>query len=331
MITPEYTIDIEARGAGGFGIYRIPSVVVTAKGTVLLSYECRLSLSDWDTRAVALKISRDGGKSFGERLLLAEHDSLAVNNPVLTALRDGRIIFLYQLDYLRTFIRISDDDGYTFSPPREITAVFDSFRGRFDHNVCATGPGHGVELESGRIVVPVWLAYNPQRHHNPSVTAVIASDDRGESWIGGDVIFDRPDMPSCNETCAAEMSDGRVIFNLRHHGDCHRRAISYSPDGLSDFTEPVFDNELRDPGCFASMCNIKARGFIAYCGCDDTENRENLTLRLSRDDSIKWFASQKLYDRAGYSDIAPSRDGGIYVFFERDELSALSLMKLRIQ
>jgi sialidase-1 len=93
--------DIEKRGEGGFGYYRIPAIVCTAAGTLLVSYECRLTPDDWDTRAVGLRRSTDGGKTWSKRVIPGFHDSLAVNNPVLCALRDGRVIFIYQLNYER--------------------------------------------------------------------------------------------------------------------------------------------------------------------------------------------------------------------------------------
>lgn len=317
-------IDIEKRGEGGFGCYRIPAIICTAAGTLIVSYECRLTPDDWDTRAVGMRRSSDGGKTWSERMIPGCHDSIAVNNPVLCAMRDGCILFLYQLNYERTFVRRSFDDGLTFSQEKEITAAFEDFRPAYDFNVCAVGPGHGIELKNGRIVIPVWLASNPKRHHSPSVTASLISDDGAVTWHAGDVIYASDILPNPNETTAAQLEDGSVMFNIRHQGKTRRRAVTVSPDGKSGFTEPAFDDELRDPQCFGSLLALPDKGLIAYSGCDSETARENLRIKLSRDSGGTWSSGIAVYDKAGYSDIAYS-SGRIYCFFERDNLAALSV------
>ena len=316
--------DIEKRGEGGFGCYRIPAVICTAAGTLIVSYECRLTPDDWDTRAVGLRRSTDNGKTWSERVLPCRHDSLAVNNPVLCAMRDRGVLFLYQLNYERTFVRRSFDDGLTFSPEKEITDAFEDFRPAYDFNVCAVGPGHGIELKNSRIVIPVWLASNPERHHSPSVTASLVSDDSGVTWQGGDVITASDMLPNPNETTAVQLEDGSVMFNIRHQGKTRRRAVAVSPDGKRDFTEPVFDGGLKDPQCFASLLALPGKGLIAYSGCDSETARENLRIKFSLDSGTTWSPGIAVYDKAGYSDIAYS-DGKIYCFFERDNLTALSV------
>ena len=52
-------------GRDGYALYRIPGVVVTAKGTVLAYCEARRTgKSDWDTIDILLRRSTDGGKTF---------------------------------------------------------------------------------------------------------------------------------------------------------------------------------------------------------------------------------------------------------------------------
>ncbi len=73
---------------------------------------------------------------------------------------------------MRCFYIRSDDDGLTFTKPVEITATFDQFRPEYDWKVLATGPAHGIQLKSGRLLVPVWLSPGTGGHaHRPCVTA----------------------------------------------------------------------------------------------------------------------------------------------------------------
>jgi len=317
-------VDLTRAGQPPYPCCRIPTIVRTAAGTLLCAYECRITPNDWDTRAAALRRSADGGRTWSEQLL-ARHDSLAVNNPVLIACRD-RVVFLYQLNYLQTFVRISLDDGQTFSPAREITAAFEDFRPQYDFNVCATGPGHGIQLENGRLIVPVWLANNPQRHHWPSVTAVLYSDDGGEHWSGGEVIFASDLLPNPNETAAAQLADGRVLFNLRHTGQTRRRAVSLSADGIRNWSKPEFDDGLADPICFGTVLALPKKGLLLYCGCADEQHRDHLTVKAaSLAAPGKWSVLGEIALHGGYSDIACSADEQIlYCFYERDNLSALT-------
>src|SRR5262249_28741596 len=74
----------------------------------------------------------------------------------------------------------------------------------------ATGPGVGIQLKSGRLLVPcdhVVAGTREKRSH------VIYSDDRGRTWkLGGSV------GPDCNEAQAVELADGRVLLNTRSYG-----------------------------------------------------------------------------------------------------------------
>ena len=62
------------------------------------------------------------------------------------------------MKYSRVFRKYSDDDGATWSDPEEITETFNRFHNDYDWKVCATGPGHGIQLNNGRMIIPVWLS-----------------------------------------------------------------------------------------------------------------------------------------------------------------------------
>ena len=95
----------------------------------------------------------------------------------------GVVHLLTCVEYCRCFYQRSDDDGATFSKPVEITKAFEGFRPSYSWQVLATGPGHGVQLKSGRLVVPVWLSTGTIGNgHRPSVCATIYSDDDGATW-----------------------------------------------------------------------------------------------------------------------------------------------------
>src|SRR4051794_39673560 len=157
-------VDLFKAGDAGITLYRIPGIVVTTNGTVLAYCEARRnSNSDWADSETWLRRSTNGGVSwdaarkiahFGERLprgsvALAHKEGSAddqtVNNPVAIADRQtGEVHFLYCVNYQRCFYLRSVDNGLTFTPPADITPVFEKFRPEYDCNVIATGPGHGI-------------------------------------------------------------------------------------------------------------------------------------------------------------------------------------------
>jgi sialidase-1 len=326
---------------GPYPYYRIPGMTVTAKGTILTYFETRLGGSDWQARGVGAFRSSDNGDTWSPLKLLAESKSeTTINNPVMIAAKKGRVYFLWQEDYCRGFLQYSDDDGNTFSDPVEITEYIEQFSTKrgYRWDVFAFGPCHGIELDSGALLVPVWLANGGIRAHHPSVTSTIVSYDSGKTWEAGEII--NPDVSSefpeglkdPNETCAVQLDDGSVLLNIRHEGKTHYRAISTSRDGLTGFTDPIYDMQLPDPICCGSI--IKTKGpiygnqhVIAFSNCAVNPNRENnysklrvkLTLRLSLDNCRTWKYSRLLEERAGYSDIAFSNDNKwLYCFYEHD-------------
>ena len=113
-----------------------------------------------------------------------------MNNQVAIVDRDtGAVEFLYCVNYARCFSLRSTDDGISWSEPVEITAAFEPFRKHYDWKVIATGPGHGIQLAGGRLVVPIWLAYGVVGDHGPSAAATIVSDDHGRTWQAGDIVM----------------------------------------------------------------------------------------------------------------------------------------------
>src|SRR6478752_5604711 len=65
-------IDLFEAEKDGYALYRIPGIVVTAKGTALAYCEARLnSGSDWGTIDIMLRRSTEGGKTWQPRAKVA--------------------------------------------------------------------------------------------------------------------------------------------------------------------------------------------------------------------------------------------------------------------
>ena len=329
--------------------HRIPGVVVTPKGTVLAYCEARKNnSSDWGEIEIHLRRSTDGGRSWqapqhiahiGARLegnprkKTGGEQEQTVNNPVAIVDRTtGAIEFLYCINYARCYSMRSTDDGVTWSKPVDVTASFEPFRRHYDWKVIATGPGHGIQLKSGRLVVPIWLAYGKAGDHGPSAAATIFSDDHGKTWQAGDLCLpNEGDFGNPNETMITELSDGRVMLVSRSVSKANRKLITTSSDGARDWTKPVFHEQLWEPVCMASIVAHPSKpGTLIFSNPhtlkldkDGKEvpasrgKRENLSIKLSNDDGNTWPINKTLdAGPSAYSDLAVLPDGTVLCLYE---------------
>ena len=341
----------EAR-SHGYRTCRIPAVAATGSDTVLVTAEARTGQGgDFDDSDVLLRRSIDGGKTFGSVVKMVDHRTFG-NGPTHNVVMipdkdDGPVHVLFCHDYARVFSTRSDDDGITFSEPVDITHVFDKFRGEYPWRVCATGPGHGLQLRNGRLIVPVWLSDETGtemgaglRGHRPSIVSLIYSDDHGATWRRGEMVcrhgdrVGRVDVVNPSESVAVELSDGRVLFNIRSESRAERRLLAISPDGVTDWDIVGFDDALLEPVCMAAILRYdwphdNEPGRILFANPRNLENRiippgghlardrKCLTVQLSEDDGTNWRIARALEaGPAGYSDMARLRDGTILCFYE---------------
>jgi sialidase-1 len=337
--------DVFVAGRGGYFCYRIPGIVRTADGTLLAYAEARKDTGeDYDNIDLVLRRSRDGGVNWGPMETLVDSSSSTVNNAVMIVdnRQPGVVHFLYCRDYSRAFYRRSADHGQTFSPPMEITVTFSGFRPEFDWKLLATGPGHGIQLANGRLLVPIWLS--PSKEQSPCAVGTIYSDDSGATWRRGDILVRSGDAPQHPmEGVVAQLSDGRVMMNIRNQTD--RRAVSYSPDGARNWTKPKFDPNLKETYCFGSLLAVpqELAGIshaLLFANPDNTgSQRKNLTAKMSLDDGSTWPGSLVIEPGfSGYSDLAAAADGTVFCLYERGAINknyylpqAISLARLKIQ
>jgi sialidase-1 len=210
-----------AAGRGGYHTYRIPSLLVTKTGTLLAFAEGRKN-GGGDSGDIDLRLKRsfDGGKTWAPAQVVWDDGANTCGNPcpVLDA-RTGTVWLLLTHNLgsdteerivngtsrgARTvWLAKSTDDGASWSKPVDITPDVK----RPDWTWYATGPGVGIQLKGGRLVVPCdhqVAGSKVQRAH------VIFSDDGGRSWKLGGVIG-----PECDESQAVELKDGRLMLNIR--------------------------------------------------------------------------------------------------------------------
>jgi len=305
--------------------HRIPGMIVTSKGTLIIYNEARHGGSDWAMMDIFAQRSTDCGDTFGEYIYLAHgtEKHKTVNNPVMVEDKNGRIHFLYCEDYAvnggRVLRRYSDDDGITWSEPIDISAgTMPEYR-----NVFALGPGHGVCTKDGTLVFPLWMVpkkfCGKTENHWPSVISTLYSRDNGESWQVGEILPTTSEIINPNETSVALLSDGRVYLNIRQV--VNHRAMAISENGYSNWVNYQPDKRLIDPVCFGSCAALDTEGApytVVFANCETKGGRNHVCVKGSITDTVNWEHRCMIDEpRGGYVEVGcDNARGWIYVLYE---------------
>ncbi|MEM7365260.1 MAG: sialidase family protein [Pseudomonadota bacterium] len=337
----------EAR-TDGYHVYRIPGLLVTPSGVVIAHCEARQGRGgDWDPIDIVMRRSTDGGVTWEEPFVAMDHQQFGDQAPInnFSCIADhvaGEVHVLFCSNYARVFSMKSDDDCLTFTDPVDVTKTFEAFRDDYPWRVIAVGPGHSIQLKSGRLLAAVWMSdgssgeFGDKPGHRPSEVAVVYSDDHGDTWNAGEfVVRNTERYRHPNESTLVQLSDGRVLCNSRSESHRHRRLVSISSDGVSGWSEPKFDDALLDPICCGSIVGT-SEGVVfsnpdvlertmpggpgERFGPDETGkvfDRKQLTVQISRDDCRSWEAKRTLEaGPSGYSDLAVLPDGTLLCLYE---------------
>lgn len=316
--------DLYTSGTLGYHTFRIPSLVVTTRGTLLAIAEGRRN-SQHDTGDIdlVLRRSRDNGHTFDDlRVAVAGGGNVAGNPAPVVDASTGRIWLWFcrnNADGPETLIcagkaprtvwlTSSDDDGQTWAEPKEMTADVKLPEWTW----YGTGPGHALQLASGRLLIPSYhvIGQNFDRATDPYISHAILSDDHGQTWrLGGAA------QPGTNECMAAQLADGRVYLNERNYLGENRRAFAMSHDEGESFDAFGWHDELIDPICQAAV--LSAGGDRLIFSNAASRARERLTLRTSANGGQTWSRGQVLRDgRAAYSDLCELPDGTLGCLYE---------------
>ena len=139
-------LDLFRGGDGAYEKYRIPGVVVSAKGTVIVYCEGRKrASSDWGPIDILLRRSTDGGQTFSLPVTVADvpghkaknpvavQQNLAVegevtyNNPVMIAEPDGKLHLLFCLNTCAASSPTAWMTGSRGAPPKRLPPRLNRF------------------------------------------------------------------------------------------------------------------------------------------------------------------------------------------------------------
>ena len=355
---PEFT-DVFTSGAEGYVSIRIPAVLVTGKGTVLAFAEGRARPTDQAENDIVAKRSTDGGRTWGALRVIHDDGAHSLNNPtVLQERLSGRIFLICQRipahlkehskatatgfdgpDIYRSLLTTSDDDGLTWSEPRDITP---STKRPERATTVASGPGIGIHLTRGAHKGRLLFPFNEGPYGQWQNYAAY-SDDAGKTWrcgqdVPGALVPDGKggQRSQINEVQIAELTDGSIRLDSRQFAGAKVRRTSVSRDGGETWSPVEELPDLRDPSCMAGLLRYShddaaGRGRLLHTG-PDSDKRDHGTIWLSLDDGATWPVKRELWPGPfAYSVPARLADGTVGCLFEADGYQRIVFARFPIE
>lgn len=318
-------VSVFSAGDDQIDSFRIPTIVTSKKGTLLLFTEARkVSSTDKTPTEIALKRSEDNGQTWSDINILTQSGSDAFMDPVALVDKVTGKIFLFTTlwpsdDHSTlgntAWLMTSEDDGITWTKPYDITKEIVAP----NHYIGGFGPGSGFQMTGNqfknRLILPT-----RQTDGETSKNRTVYSDDHGKTWNIGEK------APDSGEYQIAESPKNRLIYNLR--AGKGKRVVSSSLDGGITWNKSHIDFNLQSSvdygGCMGSVLGIDNIlfyvGSAGGLGSKTNEDRQNLFIYRSLDGGKTWNNKCLLHDKsAGYSCITQLLDGRLAIAFEASD------------
>ena len=296
-------------GAHFGNVYRFRNVglIQCPNGDLLAFVEARHGVSDHNEKDVLMRRSNDRGLTWGpyEQIWgqLDEDDAGWKDPAPVVDEATGRLFYFMNTNESekRLFYLTSDDSGHTWSDPIRIP---DSLR-RDEWKRWRNCPGPGIQLRRGqykdRLLIPGHIVTKEDRHQ----AVVWYSDDHGANWQVSD-----PAVMGSDEISIVELEDGRVLMNIRSHGeldpglDPRYRNFMYSDNGGESWYGLETKQDLlwdSGHGTITKLLTGKTSRLLAFHPL--YVKRRDLTCFVSNDGGKSWPYSKLIHEAGGYSSV----------------------------
>ncbi|MCC6699441.1 MAG: SUMF1/EgtB/PvdO family nonheme iron enzyme [Candidatus Hydrogenedentes bacterium] len=327
--SPEIS-NVFVAGTDGVNTYRIPGMLVAPDKYLLVFCEARKeSQDDASPTDMVLRRSIDGGRTWlPMQVLVRGKGKEALMNPCpVIDWTNNTIILVCDManiispNHHRHFQLVSTDNGATWSEPVEIKDRIANYDETFN-----PGPGVGIQMKSGRLVVPGYTGETNEQFEDNWHSRVLYSDDHGATWTLG-----APVSPFSDECQAVELSDGTLMLNMRDNMGMSCRGVALSKDGGQTWTNSYWDRALNECPCQASIVRFSLaangeRDRLLFANPDNAGEKFNvvertkMTIRMSYDEGKTWPVRRLIHaGPASYSSIVRLPDGDIGLLFEGGE------------
>lgn len=347
-------------GLGGYPRLRNASLIVEPGGDVLAFCEGRKdgggATSNID---IVLRRSRDSGRTWGDLETIVDLGSRTCLYCVPVVERtSGTLWLLFTVahgddveseivagtsrEQTRPFVISSSDGGRTWSVPRDLSST-----ARRPHwTWYGFGPGIGVQLADGRLVVP---AYHNVAGTKEFSSHMVTSDDRGATWqLRGDV------GGGTGECQVAVRRDGTLVLNARNQSGLNwqaeplgpnpkpvadrffRRLVAESNDRGDSWGPVRTEDVMYDGNCQGTLYAWPGdppdgRPLWLFSNPGGPQRNQNLTLRASRDEGRTWPVAKLLHEGdATSSGLVRLPDGTLGCVYERWEKGNYRLWFARV-
>ncbi|XP_077579032.1 sialidase-4 isoform X2 [Stigmatopora nigra] len=157
----------------------------------------------------------------------------------------------------------STDNGVTWSPATDLTqqVIGDTIK---EWATFALGPGHGIQLKSGRLLIPAYAYHIDCKHcfgkwcQTTPRAFCFHSDTHGLTWSFGETI-PGPESVECQVVCVDE-EDGTNFLYCNARSQLGFRVQAISLDNGATFQEGQLVQRLMEPrnGCHGSVVGFPA-------------------------------------------------------------------------
>ena len=322
----EHRMGIGVRHAGddNSAAFRIPGLVTTNKGTLLGVYDVRYNNSVDLQEHVDIGLSRstDGGKTWEKmRLPLAfgETGGLpaaqnGVGDPSILVDTKTNTVWVVAawthgmgnqrawwsshpgMDMNHTAQLVmskSTDDGKTWSEFINVTKQVKDPSWYF----LLQGPGRGITMNDGTLVFPIQYI-GADRIPN---AGIMYSKDSGKTWKTHNHA-----RTNTTEAQVAEVEPGVLMLNMRDNRGGSRAVYTTTDLGKTWKEHESSRTALIEPVCMASLISVKAKDnvlkkdILIFSNPNSTQNRNNITIKVSLDGGQTWLPEHQVLLDEGY-------------------------------